>query len=145
MESYHPRNPKKLRVVFDCSGNYRNPSLNSHLLQGPDLTNKLVGVLCRFRQENAARVCDIKAMYHQVKVNPEQRDMLRFLWWKNGNLKDEIVEYRMTAHLFGATSSPSVANFALKKAADNYECESDAAKFIINNFYVDDGLKSIAT
>lgn len=51
----------------------------------------------------------------------------------------------MTAHLFGATSSPSVANFALKKAADDYECESDAAKFIRNNFYVDDGLKSVAT
>ena len=76
---YHPRKPNKLRVVFDCSANYRNHSLNSHLLQGPDLTNKLVGVLCRFRQENIAFVCDIEAMYHQVKVNPEHRDMLRFL------------------------------------------------------------------
>ena len=73
---YHPKKPNKLRVVFDCSANYRNQSLNSHLMQGPDLTNKLVGVLCRFRQENIALVCDIEAMYHQVKVNPEHRDML---------------------------------------------------------------------
>ncbi|XP_063872995.1 uncharacterized protein LOC135107264 [Scylla paramamosain] len=142
---YHPRKPKKLRVVFDCSANYRNQSLNSHLLQGPDLTNKLIGVLCRFRQESIALVCDIEAMYHQVKVNPEHRDMLRFLWWENGDLNNEIAEYRMTAHLFGATSSPSVANFALKKAADDYGCGSDAAKFVRNNFYVDDGLKSVAT
>ncbi|XP_063860018.1 uncharacterized protein LOC135100737 [Scylla paramamosain] len=116
---YHPRKPKKLRVVFDCSANYRNQSLNSHLLQGLDLTNKLIGVLCKFRQESIALVCDIEAMYHQVKVNPEHRDMLRFLWWENGDLNNEIAEYRMTAHLFGATSSPSVANFALKKAADD--------------------------
>ena len=142
---YHPKKPNKLRVVFDCSANYRNQSLNSHLMQGPDLTNKLVGVLCRFRQENIALVCDIEAMYHQVKVNPEHRDMLPFLWWKNGNFKDEIVEYRMTAHLFGATSSPSVANFALKKAAGDYMGASDAVKFVKNNFYVDDGLKSVAT
>ncbi|XP_063878734.1 uncharacterized protein LOC135110395 [Scylla paramamosain] len=142
---YHPRKPRKLRVVFDCSANYRNQSLNSHLLQGPDLTNKLIGVLCRFRQESIALVCDIEAMYHQVKVNPEHRDMLRFLWWENGDLNNKIAEYRMTAHLFGATSSPSVANFALKKAADDYGCGFDAAKFVRNNFYVDDGLKSVAT
>ena len=59
----------------------------------------------------------------------------------------EIVEYRITAHLFGATSSPSVADFALKKAADDHENlhGSDAANFIRTDFYVDDGLKSVAT
>ena len=42
---YHPRKPEKIRVVFDCSVNYKGESLNDHLLQGPDLTNQLVGVL----------------------------------------------------------------------------------------------------
>ncbi len=71
-----------------------------------------------------------------MKVNPEHRDILRFLWWKIDNLNDEIAEYRMTTRLSGATLSPSVANFAPKKAAAN---------FVRNNFYVDDGLKSVAT
>ena len=50
-------------------------------------------------------------------------------------------------HLFGATSSPSCANFALKKTADDYEEEfgAQAANFIRHNFYVDDGLKSVPT
>ena len=144
---YHPKKPEKIRVVYDCSANYRGHSLNGHLLQGPDLTNNLVGVLCRFRQEVTAFVCDIEAMYHQVKVNPEHRDMLRFLWWKNGDPGENMLEYRMTAHLFGATSSPSVANFALKQAANDYEaqCGYDAANFIRRDFYVDDGLKSVPT
>lgn len=77
---YHPKKPNKIRVVFDCAAEYKNESLNKHLLQGPDLTNNLTGVLCRFRQEPVAFTCDIEGMFHQVKVNAEHRDLLRFLW-----------------------------------------------------------------
>ena len=45
---YHPKKPNKIRVVFDCAAEHRGESLNKHLLQGPDLTNNLTGVLCRF-------------------------------------------------------------------------------------------------
>ncbi|XP_047483301.1 uncharacterized protein LOC125035146 [Penaeus chinensis] len=53
----------------------------------------------------------------------------------------------MTVHLFGATSSPSVASFALKAAADDYagQCGTEAASFVKNEFYVDDGLTSLPT
>ena len=49
---HHPViNPKKekIRIVFDCAAEYGGVSLNSRVRQGPDLTNKLVGVLTRFR------------------------------------------------------------------------------------------------
>ncbi len=77
------------------------------------MTNTLAGVLCRFRQEPVAITCDIKGMFHQVKVNEEHRELLRFLWWKDGETNTEPQEYQMTVHLFGATSSPGYANFAL--------------------------------
>ena len=53
----------------------------------------------------------------------------------------------MTVHLFGATSSPARANFALKKVASDYEdrCGPEAADFVKNNFYMDDGLRSVST
>ena len=110
-------------MVFDCAVEYESESLNKHLLQGPDLTNNLTGVLCRFRQETNAFICDIEAMFHQVKVNEEYRDLLRFLWWENVDLTKQPKEYRMTVHLFGATSSPGCANFALKSTANDYEAE----------------------
>ena len=105
--------------MFDCSAKY-GKSLDDELLQGPDLTNSLVGVLTRFHQEPVAFMSDVEAMFHQVRVNPEDHSTLRFLWWPNGNLDLEPEEYMMTMHPFGAVSSPSCANFALKKtAADN--------------------------
>lgn len=144
---YHPKKPEKLRVVFDCSAEFQGHSLNRHLLQGPDLTNSLIGVLCRFRQEPVAFACDIEGMFHQVHVNEEHRDLLRFLWWDQGDTTKEPNEYRMTVHLFGATSSPGCANLALRTAADDGKDDLgvEAASFIKENFYVDDGLKSVPT
>ena len=62
----HPQKPDKVRVVFDCAASYRGTSLNAQVLQGPDLTNKLVGVLIRFREESIALMADVETMYHQI-------------------------------------------------------------------------------
>ena len=45
---YRPKRPGKISVVFYESAEFKGESLNKHLLQGPDLTNSLTGVLCRF-------------------------------------------------------------------------------------------------
>ena len=38
------------------------------LLQGPDLTNNLVGILLRFLQDPVALMGDVLSMFHQVRV-----------------------------------------------------------------------------
>ena len=90
-------------------------------------------------------MCDIEGMFHQVKVSEAFRGLLRFLWWENGDTSSQPREYRMTVHLFGATSSPGCSNFALKSTANDNEREigSTAANFLRDDFYVDDGLKSV--
>jgi len=60
----NPNKPDKLRVVFDCAAQYKGTSLNDQVLQGPDLTNQLIGVLLRFGQEPVAVMADIEAMFH---------------------------------------------------------------------------------
>ena len=120
--TYHPKKPDRIRAVFDCSASFNGVSLSDQLLQGPDLTNSLAGVLIRFCEDPVAFLGDVEAMFDQVSVPPEQCDFLRFLWWPNGDLDAPLEEYRMVVHLVGAVSSPSIANFALKKnASDNEE------------------------
>ena len=140
---YHPKK-NKIRVVFDCSARFKGTSLNDHLLSGPDLTNNLMGVLCRFRRYRYAITCDVEKMFHQFIVRENDRDYLRFLWWPNGDVSKEPKEYRMKVHLFGATSSPGCASYGLKYMA-NHEREMypAAAQFIMHDFYVDDGLVSV--
>lgn len=84
-------------------------------------------------------------MFHQVRVSKKEIDFLRFLWWPEGDWTKDPVEYRMLVHLFGATSSPSCANYALKKTAEDNKdlfppivCDT-----VQHNFYVDDCLKSL--
>jgi hypothetical protein len=115
---FHTQKPDKTRVVFDCSVKCQDTSLNDQLLQGPDLTNSLTGVLTRFRQGPTAFMADDEAMFHQVRVPVDDCDSLRFLWWPNGDTTDIPEEYQMMVHLFGSISSPSCANFALKKTAE---------------------------
>ena len=81
---HHPvinPNKEKIRIVFDCAAEYNGVSLNNRVHQGPDLTNKLVGVLTRFRLHPVAIMADIRAMFHQVRVTLEDQDVLRFLRW----------------------------------------------------------------
>ncbi|XP_026054611.1 uncharacterized protein LOC113040501 [Carassius auratus] len=143
---YHPKKPDKLRVVFDCSAKYQGTSLNDHLLQGPDLMNNLTGVLVRFRQHPIAIMCDVEKMFHQFHVEEADRNYLRFLWWKNGDLALHPHEYRMKVHLFGATSSPGCANYGLKHLAkENEGMYPLGSKFITKDFYVDDGVTSVVS
>ena len=145
---YNVNKPGKVRVVFDCSAKEAGKaSLNDCLLQGPDLTNSLIGVLCRFRLEPVAFLCDIEKMFFQFKVDARHRDFLRFFWWENGNIDSEPQEFRMTVHLFGATSSPGCSNFGLKQTAKDYAnvYGQHVAEFLHDDFYVDDGLKSCPT
>ena len=48
---YHPSNPDKIRVVFDCSAEFQGKSINRELLSGPDLTNQISGIMIRFKKE----------------------------------------------------------------------------------------------
>jgi hypothetical protein len=89
----------------------------------------------------------VEGMFHQFHVDEAHRNYLRFLWWENEDYASTPTEFRMTVHLFGATSSPGCANYGLRKLADDNADEFglEVANFVKRDFYVDDGLKSVTT
>ena len=133
-------------MVFDGAAEFDGVSLNDRLYHGPDLTNNLVGVLIRFREEETAFTADVEAMFHQVKFFPEDADAPRFLWWDaSSNLPTK--ECQMLVHIFGATSSPCCTNKALRQAIDDNKGRYSPkdTKTVHRNFYVDYVLKSAPT
>ena len=126
---------------------FRGKSLNSELLQGPDLTSSLFGVFTRFRVEPVAVMTDIQAICQSSQSAKSDVDFLRFLWWPTGDVGKPPVEHLMLVHLFGAVLSPSCANFVLRQTArDNKSTfHPKVIRTIENNFNVDDCLKSLSS
>ena len=131
--------PGKICVVFNLSTEFQGALINKSLLPGPDLANQIIGILLRFREDPVAVTGDI-----EVKIPVKQRSFLRFLWWKDSDPQNEVVDHKMTAHVFGDVSSPSCSNYASQKtAADNVKKYGNEASTIVKkNLYVDDMLKS---
>ena len=144
---YHPNKSGKIRVVFDLSAEHYGVSINKKLLPGPDLTNQIVEMLLRFKEEPIAVTGDIKAMFHQAKVPEKERNYLRFLWWKDSDLDKYAVDHEMTVHVFGEVSPLSCQIYAVKKtASDNLKRYGEnVASILRRNFYVDDMLKSFSS
>lgn len=135
------KKPGKIRVVFDCAAKFQGESLNSNCYQGPDLNNKLLEVLLRFRQHVFALMSDIEAMYNQVAVPVRDRNFLRFLWFdENG----DVIHCRMTRHLFGGVWCSSAATYALRRTVfDSCDIDPIVVDTVLRSFYVDDCLKSV--
>ena len=97
---YHPSKPGKIRVVFDCSAEWHGVSINKSLMSGPDLTNKIIGVLAKFRGDPVVVMADIQAVFYQVFVSEKHRSLLSFLWWEDDNYNEAAVTYHTNVHVF---------------------------------------------
>ncbi|XP_062583636.1 uncharacterized protein LOC134245361 [Saccostrea cucullata] len=144
---YHPKKPSQIRAVFDSYVKFQNISLNDVLLYGPDLNNKPLVVLLRFRKEPIAVTADIESMFHCFQVEERHRNFLRFFWYKYNDINNPLIEFRMRVHVFGNSPSPAFAVYCLRKAACAKEdiFGPDVTDFVSRNFYVDDGLISLPT
>ncbi|XP_065095601.1 uncharacterized protein LOC135717439 [Ochlerotatus camptorhynchus] len=141
----NPNKPGKMRIVWDAAAKVAGVSLNSYLLTGPDLLTCLVSVLHRFREYRIAITGDIREMFLQVLMNWLDQQCLRFLW-RNGELNRSPDVYVMKVMAFGATCSPSCAQYVKNHNAQRFQDQFPrAAEAIVKQHYVDDMLSSVET
>ena len=76
------------------------------------------GLLMRFRLHQIAIVADIEKAFLQIGIQPNQRDVTRFLWLKDSGetrvQSDNIQEYRFCSVPFGLISSPFLLGATIK-------------------------------
>jgi len=74
----NPNKPGKIRLVFDTEAKAKDVSLNSALMKGPQRYKPLPAVLFHFREGEVGVCADIKEMFHQVLMQPQDRCSQRF-------------------------------------------------------------------
>nr|XP_055033759.1 uncharacterized protein LOC129422083 [Misgurnus anguillicaudatus] len=133
----------KDRIVFNCSFQHQGQSLNEQLLPGPTLGPSLLGVLLRFRQHTVAISGDIKGMFHQVRLLPGDKSVLRFLWRDmRREAEPDIYEWQVLP--FGTTCSPCCAIHALQHHVQAHkDLMANSVDIVEHSFYVDNCLHSV--
>ncbi|GBM61401.1 hypothetical protein AVEN_70763-1 [Araneus ventricosus] len=125
-----------IRPVFDASAKFQgHPSLNQCLKCGPNLTELIPDILARFKVKKFCVTADIRKAFLQISVSKEDRDYLRFLWWKNVKEK-KLKVFRHTRFVFGVKSSPFLlASEYYIEDGKGFDCEFK--KILKQSFYVD--------
>ena len=95
-------------------------------------------ILIRNRLKLLCITGDMQKAFLQIKVDPRDRDALRFLWYENLDSRT-VVQYRFTRVIFGSGPSAYIPGATLKmhvsQYADKYPSTTDE---LLKNIYVDD-------
>lgn len=125
----------KFRVVYDgsCKTN-RSVSINEMQLAGPKLQRNLAATLLKFRIFKQAITADVKKMYLQVKVHPDQWDFQRIFWREDP--EGEVGEYWLTRLTFGMASAPYCAVRAMLQCAEDGQKEFPEAAQVVRSDFI---------
>ncbi|XP_064642864.1 uncharacterized protein LOC135497084 [Lineus longissimus] len=128
----------KVRIVLDSAAKFKDVSLNDAMLPGPKLQRDLTDILLTFRVGPVALVGDIKEMFPQVRLLPEDQTYHRVLWRKLGS-DNPLLEYKAARLTFGDRASPFLAQYVLKTHAERMiDVYPAAARACIEDTYMDD-------
>ncbi|XP_065895895.1 uncharacterized protein [Dysidea avara] len=144
---HHPvirkgRSTTKVRVVYDGSAKLKESglSLNDCLQTGPNLIPRLFDVVVRFRSHLIALTADIEKAFLMIGISDSDRDMLRFLWFKDPHREDsEVVQFRFTRLVFGMRPSPAILGAVIAHHTHKYhDSQPELCQCIERSLYVDD-------
>ncbi|KAH8313484.1 hypothetical protein KR067_006894 [Drosophila pandora] len=137
---HHPVLGRKLRVVFD--GSYQDAkgmALNDTLSIGPSIQRDLFAVCLRFRMYKYVFSADIVKMFRQIWVSEKHRDYQRIVWREDPS--DPIKHFQLCTVTYGTSCAPFLAVRVLEQLAADHKHEfPNAAKIVLEDFYVDDVL-----
>ena len=135
----------KLRVVFNGSVKlHQGLPLNDCLHTGPKLQMDIFDILLRWREHRFVFSADIKQMFRQILIDPEDQRYQRILWRDSPD--QPIRAFSLCTVTYGLASSPYQAIRTLRQlASDEGHRFPRAAQVLMENIYVDDILAGADT
>ena len=130
----------KWRFCHDGRAAVDGICLNEELISDLNLLTPLLDPIMNLREWIHALTTDIEAFFHNILVDDLDKDAFLFYWWEDEEMTKRIL-IRFLAHIFGATSSPTITSYILKLHAERIKSMfgQEVYDVIRNFFYVDDG------
>jgi len=101
---------------------------------------KIFDILLRFWVHRIAIIADIEKAFLMISVAKKDRDVLRFLWYKDVHTDHlDLMEVRFARVVFGVSSSPFLLNATIRHHLEMYKAtQPDLIKKLWRSLYVDD-------
>lgn len=136
-----PLKSTAVRPVYDGSSKsaVAKRSLNDNILKGKNWLTDLVKTLIAFRKFKNVATADIAKAFHQIAINEDDRDVVRFLWLKDPSQPpedDNLQCYRFTRVAFGIVASPFILSATIKHHA-NQQQKNKFVDILVQNLYAD--------
>jgi hypothetical protein len=133
-----PSKSTKCRLVFDASAKGQNGRcLNDYLEKGPNYLNQITDVLLLWRWDSIGYAGDIRKMFNQILLHPDDRKFHRFLWRTPTDEPPIVFEWQRLN--FGDKPAPDLALSCIRLLASNARARyPDVSKELIHNSYMDD-------
>ncbi|CAG9119583.1 unnamed protein product [Plutella xylostella] len=128
----------KIRVVFNGTiPSSTGVCLNDCLYTGERLQNDITDIITNFRFPLVVFTCDVKMMFRQTYICPEDR-RYQLIYWRSSP-SEPLRVYELTTNTYGLKSSPYIAIRCLHQLAHDGKQDSPrAAELLLRNSYVDD-------
>ena len=136
------RGTTKVCIVYDGSAKQSRDerSLNDCLEIGENYIPHVFDQIIKFRWNAIGLIGDIEKAFLQVGINPEDRDMLRFLWYEDPfSSNPKPVVYRFNRLVFALRLSPSILGATIEHHLRLFEqSEPEIAELLKDSLYVND-------
>nr|XP_018913598.1 PREDICTED: uncharacterized protein LOC109041647 [Bemisia tabaci] len=128
----------KFRIVNDASAKTSSGvSLNDILHVGPNILKDIREVILNFRRHSIVFSCDIRQMYLQVALHPDDQRYHLIIW--RFHETEPLRLYQYTNVTFGVASSAFLAVRTLRELASQHKEQfPNAYKVIMDEIYADD-------
>ena len=105
----------------------------------------LRSILIRFGEKIHGVAGDVANMFFQIRITPEDQDMLQILWFDGPGLKGDVVAYRVQVAPYGLRYVPSIAGYSLLYTAEkNFpDVSRDVTERVARDMFVDDFITGI--
>uniref|UniRef100_A0A8D8SBS8 Integrase catalytic domain-containing protein n=1 Tax=Cacopsylla melanoneura TaxID=428564 RepID=A0A8D8SBS8_9HEMI len=133
-----------IRPVFDGSCvTSTQKSLNDILFSGPNIYSDLFVVLCNMRLFSIGICSDIRKMFRQIFVRPQDREFQKILWRFDPH--DPVSVYTLNTVVFGLKPSPWLALRTVKQLVIEEGAKYPIASHVVSrDIYMDDLVTSVA-